>query len=396
MSTIQRYILMELLRVFALIVTVLTVLMVFVGAFAEARARGLGLIQTAQILPYVPPSLLPYTVPATLLMTVCIVYGRLGADFEITAAKAAGISVLSLLAPAFLLSGVLSIFTLLLCDQVIPWSVSSIQRVATLAMEDIVLDMLGSQGSIIIKDRGMAITVTRVDKAERRLVKPNIRYSPSGPNKAVVMQADEATVRFDVEKQMAIIRPKNAWVDAPGEISLKLVDQEFAFPIPAIFNNEVRSRHLNLEEIQRQLVELESQMQTTDEQRAIAAAFAMTVGSFDDFSDQRFQQFEQQIKSKQAVMNKHRTELHNRFALSCSCFFFVLLGSPFAVLQARGQFLTNFFLCFSPILVCYYPIVLLMMNLSMTGQVNPVWAMWVGNLLLLVASGLVLRKAIQH
>ena len=395
MHTLQRYILMELVRVLALIVSVLTLLLVFVGVFREATASGLGVIQTLEILPYVVPSLLPYTIPATLLMTVCVVYGRLSSDCEITAAKAAGISVMSLLAPAFLLSGVLSIFTLLLCDQVIPWSVSSIQRVVTLAMEDIFLDMLGSQGSIIDRNHGMAITVTRVDRDERRLVKPNIRYSPTG-KEAVVVQADEATVRFDVEQQVAIIRLKQAWVDAPGQVSLKLDDQEFSFPMSAIRNNEVRSRNLNLREIQRQLVELQSQMQATDEERAVATAFALTVGNFDDFSEPRFQQFQQQITSKQSISNKHRTELHNRFALSCSCFFFVLLGSPFAVLQARGQFLTSFFLCFAPILVGYYPIVLLMMNLSMTGQVNPVWAVWVGNLLLLATSGLVLRKAIQH
>ncbi len=101
MSILQRYILVDLIKVLLLVITIMTVLLVFVGVFKEAVDRGLGPLHMLQILPYIVPSLLPYTIPATLLLAVCIVYGRLAADYEITAAKAAGINVLSLLAPAF-------------------------------------------------------------------------------------------------------------------------------------------------------------------------------------------------------------------------------------------------------------------------------------------------------
>jgi lipopolysaccharide export system permease protein len=93
---------------------------------------------------------------------------------------------------------------------------------------------------------------------------------------------------------------------------------------------------------------------------------------------------------------KLNTELHSRFALSSSCLFFALLGGPFSILQGRRQFLTSFFLCFLPILLVYYPVALLMMNLSKTGTVNPAWSMWLANALLLLAAGWILRKALQH
>ena len=78
---------------------------VFVGVFREASQSGLGPVQIMQILPFVVPSLLPFTIPATLLLAVCVVYGRVAADHEITAVKSAGISVMSLLWPAFLFGG---------------------------------------------------------------------------------------------------------------------------------------------------------------------------------------------------------------------------------------------------------------------------------------------------
>ena len=93
MRLLQRYILFELLKVFSFLLVILTILLVFVGGFQEASENGLGPAQTLQILPYVVPSFMPFTVPATLLLTICLVYGRISGDQEVTAAKAAGINV---------------------------------------------------------------------------------------------------------------------------------------------------------------------------------------------------------------------------------------------------------------------------------------------------------------
>ena len=48
---LQRYILGELLKVFSLVLTVLTVLLVFVGVFQQATEQGLGPLQLLQVLP---------------------------------------------------------------------------------------------------------------------------------------------------------------------------------------------------------------------------------------------------------------------------------------------------------------------------------------------------------
>ena len=58
MRLLQRYILGELLKVYLFVLSVLTVLLVFVGVFREARESGLGPLQILEILPFVVPSLL--------------------------------------------------------------------------------------------------------------------------------------------------------------------------------------------------------------------------------------------------------------------------------------------------------------------------------------------------
>ena len=66
------------------------------------------------------------------------------------------------------------------------------------------------------------------------------------------------------------------------------------------------------------------------------------------------------------------------------------------MLQARRQFITSFIICFLPILIVYYPVMFLMINLCKTGALTPWWAMWVPNMIIGVAGFLVLRKVVQH
>ena len=88
--------------------------------------------------------------------------------------------------------------------------------------------------------------------------------------------------------------------------------------------------------------------------------------------------------------------MHSRIAFSSSCFFFVLVGAPLAITQARRQVLTNFLACFLPIILIYYPVVMLCMTQSKTGIVDPAWAMWMGNLILLAGGLTLFRRCCRH
>lgn len=198
MRQVERYVMMELLRVFVALITISTLLLVFVGVFGEARKFDLGIWQILQIMPFVVPSLMPYTIPATLLLTVCVVYGRMAGDNEIIAVRAAGIHIIHLMWPSFFLAGVLSIVALFLTDQIIPWAFTNIERIVTLAMEDIIFDKLRTENQINDRDHGITINVTGVKG--RRLIHPTIRYKPKG-GESVIMQANEAQIEFDLKNQ---------------------------------------------------------------------------------------------------------------------------------------------------------------------------------------------------
>lgn len=392
MRLLERYIFAELLRVFAGVLCVTTCLLVFVGIFGQVKENGLGPWQIVQILPFVVPSLLPYTVPATLLLTVCVVYGRLAGDQEVIAAKAAGIPVFALLWPSYFLGALLSVAALVLMDQVIPWSYGNIERIVTLAMEDIFLDQLRTQNQVSLKNPAITITVTEV--RDRTLIWPLFRYSPNGRN-AVTMQAREARIDFDLERQQVILRMQHGHVDVPGQTRIYFEAEDKPFPLP-LKHHRLRARNLRIRDIQETLKKSEQELAEVQEREALSAAWILATGQFDQFTGPEFRAH---AVARQTTLDQHRrlrTELHHRFATSCSCLFFVLLGSPVALVMAKKQFLTSFLFCFVPILVVYYPITMMTQNLSKTGQLDPRWAVWVANALMAVVAWYFLRRVNQH
>src|SRR3954469_14129199 len=96
-------ILWELTKVFLMSLVGITGILLMAGIIAEASQQGLGPAQVLAAIPLLIPSTLPYTIPATTLFATCFVYGRLAADNEILAIKAAGVTVTAVLKPGLVL-----------------------------------------------------------------------------------------------------------------------------------------------------------------------------------------------------------------------------------------------------------------------------------------------------
>jgi lipopolysaccharide export system permease protein len=321
-----------------------------------------------------------------------VVYGRIAGDQEITAAKAAGINVLSLLWPAFLLGGLMSISSMILTDQTIPWAVANIQRTVASAMEDIFLDLLRSHHQVTDEKQGFSINVMGVQG--KTLIKPTFQYSPQG-HSPVTIQAAKATLEFDLEQRQVVLHLVQASVDVPGHRSGWFQEADYPFPLPDEIS-EPKPRHMSVHAIQKKMNGLGESLAANEEAHASEAGMSLMIGDFNRLIDSEFILSERGQEFDRNEYRKLRTEIFSRFAMSLSCFFFVLVGGPFAILQGRRQFLTSFIMCFLPILLCYYPVALLMMNLCKAGTLDPSYAMWLGNLLLGLAGLHTLWKVLRH
>src|SRR5437016_10280734 len=101
-------ILSELLKVFLLALIGLTGILLLAGVISEAMKNGFGPMQILVMIPLLLPSMLPFTLPTTTLFATCLVYGRLAADNEILALKAAGVHIVHVIWPALLLGSLAS------------------------------------------------------------------------------------------------------------------------------------------------------------------------------------------------------------------------------------------------------------------------------------------------
>ncbi|MBL8816743.1 MAG: LptF/LptG family permease [Planctomyces sp.] len=393
MKLLQRYILGELIRVFLLLVIVLTVMLVFVGLFREATEQGLGVVQILQIMPFVVPSMLPFTIPATLLLAVCVVYGRISGDLEVTAAKAAGISAMELLFPAFLLGSLLAVGSFSLTNYVIPWAVGNIERIVTQAMEDIFYDVLSTQHSFSDPGNGYSITVH--DVKDRTLLDAMFCYRMENHQQYMV-RAQAARIRFDLERQQIQLLLKNATLTRPGSTEAGELDRyELSFPLPQAIGKE-KARHLTIEDLRVRIHECLEERGLIQQQVRQEAALALLTGEVHQLKGEAMENLRGLEARNLSNERRFRTETHSRFAMASSCLFFTLVGGPFSMLQARRQFITSFIMCFLPILVIYYPVMFLMLNLSKTGTIEPWWSMWVPNFILLVVGLAVLRRVVKH
>ncbi|MSR57016.1 MAG: YjgP/YjgQ family permease [Planctomycetaceae bacterium] len=393
MRILQRAVLKDLLWVFSGVATALTLLLVVVGVIGEATKSGLGPVQILQILPYIVPSLLPFTIPATFLLTVCVVYGRMSGDQEITAMKAAGINVLDVLWPAFVLGAMLSLGTLMLTDLFVPWARARIEHVVTTAMEEIFLDVLRAHNQFSDPARGLAIQVGRVD--DRKLMDATFRYTlPSGQTTLIACR--QATLQFDLAGQQVLLDLHDGTIETPGGTGLDFEHIERPFPLPMQSSGPMPPRNITIQNIRRELATIVGESERLQQRRVLAAAFSLSTGSFDELLPAAQQPFDKKQVDHKERRQKLTTELHSRIALACSCFFFGLVGSPFAILQGKRQFLTSFALCFIPILLLYYPSVLLSMNLAREGVMHPAWGMWIGNAGLTLAAAVIMKKVLRH
>src|SRR5712692_8650428 len=139
---LQRAILWELIKVFALSLVGITFIILMGGIVSEASQRGLTPSQIVAVIPLLIPSFLPYTIPATTLFATCLVYGRLAHDNEIIAIKSAGINVLKIIAPGIFLGLLMSGITMGLYYRAIPYTHHLMRSMFLGDVEELLYSML--------------------------------------------------------------------------------------------------------------------------------------------------------------------------------------------------------------------------------------------------------------
>jgi lipopolysaccharide export system permease protein len=382
MNLLTRYVLSELLQTFAVTLTGMTLFMIVVGVVKEATLQGLGLKQIVLLVPYVLPEALRFAVPGTILFAACSVYGRLAGNNEIIAMKAAGISPWVFLWPTLVCAIGLSFFTVWLNDVAVSWGREGIRRVVIESVEEIAYAKLTQQRSFATK--GFSINVLRVEG--KRLINPTLTFQANLDSPAYTLTAAEAELRAD---------------PAADTLSIICRDSEYEFGttkgrIPGLIERVVPLSESTRKgggggspsDLQMNLIagEIAAQHEQIAELRmrmAAVAGLSMLTGDLPGLSEVVWKPQREQLESALGRIARLEMEPQRRWANGFSCLCFVAVGMPLAILRRNADFITNFFICFAPILLIYYPLLIFSVERAKAGSLPSV-AVWLGNAILLL------------
>jgi lipopolysaccharide export system permease protein len=393
MKILTRYVVFDLLKVFLLILTGLT-LMIFIGLIGkEAVEKGLGLGPLLRMTPYLLPQAMQFAVPGTMLLATTYVYGRLSSYNEIVAIKALGISPMAVIWPTLILATLISFAGVYINNLAVSWGTRGVQRVFVESIEDVVYGHLQmhrtySSGKVSIIVRGVE---------GKTLRQPILVVAASGNHPALTIRAKEAEIWSDPKERKLHVRFHDFEVSGPITVSNpETYEQEISLDELTGMSAETRSPSTYaLGEIGAAVAQSAERIEQLNQGMTAQASFGLITGEFYLLADQNWKWHERTLDAAQQRLNRLHLEPWRRWANGFSCLGFVLIGIPVAMWLRFNEFLGTFFICFLPILVVYYPLMAVSVSQAKDG-VFPPPTVWIGNFLLGIAGVALLRRVNRH
>jgi len=382
-------------KVFLVSLTALTMMMIVVGVVREAAMQNLPLGQVLRLIPYILPDALRVAVPVTLLLSTTSLYGRMSGANEVVATKALGISPMVLLWPTFIVAFFLSLITVWLNDMAVSWGRNGARRVVVEAVEEIVYGMLKAQHSY--STQSFSIYVRSV--VDRRLIGPTLTLQDRKSASTITITADEAELQADHAQRVLRITLTNGTFDVGGKVSFQFPD---VYVQEVLLDDASKAQStppgpswLALWEIPKQEAEQREQLRQSEQELAARAAYQMLCGEFDALASDEWEGRTQRLALMRSQIHRLQAEPHRRWSAGFSCLCFAWIGAPMAIRLRNRDFLTSFFLCFLPILIVYYPLLAFSVDGAKSGTLPP-YSVWLGNVLLGLWGGLLLRRVMRY
>lgn len=340
------------------------------------------------------PQAMQFAVPATMLLATTSVYGRLSASNEVIACKALGISPWSLAAPTLVLAALTSLGAVALNDLAVSWGRLGVQRVLVESLEEVIYRQLSLHRSYA--EGGLQISVQRV--IGRRLIHPTVTVQSSGDDGSWKLESRSAEIRSLPDRRTLAVRFEG--INLEGEVNAAIAgDIEREIDLADLFgevDGAGRSpSNYALAEIGREQDAADARVEALRRGQTHERLLAMATGDFERLSYASWDPAERSIAGESYRRLRLSVEPYRRWANGFSCLSFVMVGVPMAIWRQKGEFLASFFLCFLPILLVYYPLLMVSVDHAKAGDVPPV-VVWLGNAVLAAWGLWMMRRVVRN
>ena len=302
------------------------------------------------------PNVIMWTFPMSMLLATLLTFGRLSSSSEITAMKSCGIGFFRIAMPAILLGFLVSIVAILFNEHVVPWANTAYRNVVYYEIQG--KSGAKSQDHIILKD-------IKDGQIQRLLYARRYDADSQSLQSITLQEFDGAGKVSHVENAEYAEFTGKEWIMHNGML-YDISDGESEHTLR--FNTQV----LPINASPRQIVR---------EQK--------------DPEELTMKELKAQIrimKTQYVDTSKLETELYQRITVPMASLIFALVGVPLGLQPTRNSSSAGF--AMSVIIIFFYYALMTMANaIGRSGALSPMLAVWIPNIVGLIAGIFLIRKA---
>lgn len=363
--------------------------MIIIGIADEARRQGLSPDILIQLIPYIVPKAVMFAMPATCLLSCCVVFGRLAAENELIAIQSMGLHKSVIVVPALAIAFMLSLFAVWVNDVSFAWSYWGIEKVILESSDKIVYGVLKNEGSF--KTDKFSIEVQEVE--DRTLIRPVINVITS--DETIRAVAHEATLTTEPGSHALRFTMKRGSIAPEGKLEFNF-DSTFDQVIPLKSPEEIAKAtgnpsHLYLSQIDDEIVQQAVLLEELKQDCAVRACSQSMTGDLYGLTNADWEARLDDLDQAKHRLNRLHVVPHRRWANGFSCLAFAIIGIPVALRLRTANYATAFGVCFIPILLVYYPLFMIGLDGAKTGTLPPYGA-WLGNVVCILVGGYLLLQ----
>jgi lipopolysaccharide export system permease protein len=386
LKTLHGYLTRQVLATLVMTVAVCT----FVLLISNVLKEIIGLLLTGQVgfltilaaIGLLIPFVLVFALPMGLLTATLLVFGRFSADNELTAARASGISLVSLISPVLGLS--------LLLSGLCAWINMEVAPQCRVAYKKLLFSVAMTRTSMFLPEqtyiKDFTNRIVYVESVQGTNLKGILIFNFEGDEKRSYIRASEGKLHIDRQKNTLSVELMDAWWvgsvegrDTPEPV----YSAQLSYTTNSFFGKDAEER-VKLTDM--------SIGQLWAEQRSLEKAMR------DPGSLEKMQR--EELEAKLKTLQQQRDELtlpikvqiHRQFSFSFACIGFTLIGIPLGIRAHRRETLFGVGMALILVLV-YYSFFILGQSLETRPELFPYLLLWLPNFIFQALGGVLLWRA---
>ena len=384
MKTLHRYIVRQVLATLLMTVAVFTFVMLLFNVLKEVLDLvvsgyvSIGLF--AEAIGLLIPWVWAFSLPMGMLTATLLVFGRFSADQELTAVRAGGVSLVSLVSPVLLLSLAMCALSALVNMEVAPQCRVAYNDLRFKVGAEFSAAQL-PEGRSIKDFPGYIFYIGKNDKGA--LQKVTVLVMPDKTNVTTTVFAPRGELWVDqTNKQLRLKLFQAQSITEDGE---KLLLGEADWEMPPI-DLRVRQKSRGRAGINDMTF-----AQLREELRDVERRFSLPPGT--NLTRIQARELLSKIrKTRDDYTTPIRVQIHQQLASSFACFGFTLLGIPLGIRVHRRETNVGFFIALLLVAV-YYGLLIVGMGLNTRPEFAPHLIVWVPNFLFQALGAVLLWRA---